>query len=142
MSKKRDENWVQTIFNESDRLAWNREYARNKRKDPYFRKDKRMRNNDKVNILRDELRKDGCILCGYIKCSAALEFHHVGDDKEGELSKIRSTGSFMREAAKCIVVCANCHREIHAGQIEGYENVQRAVPVADEPPLLRLIKGS
>lgn len=94
-----------------------------------------------AHSLRGELKADGCILCGYKKCMAALEFHHTGDDKEFTVSKLNTLTSVKREASKCIVVCANCHREIHAGQIEGYEDVQRAVPVMNEPPLLRLING-
>lgn len=94
-----------------------------------------------IRLLCHDLKSNGCSLCGYSKCLSALEFHHTSNDKEREVGKSPTIASLNREAAKCIVVCANCHREIHAGQIEGYENVQRAVPVMDEPPLLRLINN-
>ena len=62
-----------------------------------------------------------CSKCGYDKHSAALDFHHVGDDKEVQISHLlRCTITPERierlktELAKCVVLCANCHREHHA----------------------------
>jgi len=120
--------WGEGSFTKGDKARWMSSYIKPRRTG--------------ARHLREELRASGCVLCGYIKCLAALEFHHTGDDKAVGVSNTRSVREVKCEALKCIVVCANCHREIHAGQIEGYKNVQRAVPVADEPPLLRLISGS
>lgn len=56
-----------------------------------------------------------CSVCDYSKCIRALEFHHK--DKSGKtfnLSVLGYTCSWKRlvdEAAKCVLVCANCHRE-------------------------------
>lgn len=59
-----------------------------------------------------------CCTCGYDRCIEALEFHHLdSQEKDFELSSVRHT-DFERvqdELDKCILVCANCHREIHAG---------------------------
>lgn len=69
--------------------------------------------------LRHEivLYKGGkCEICGYDKCEAALEFHHLNpDEKEFQLSSGNtcSLEKMKKEADKCILVCANCHREIH-----------------------------
>ncbi len=65
-------------------------------------------------------RKGGkCEICGYARCSEALEFHHLDDQTKdfGISSKgyTRSSGKVMQELDKCILVCANCHRELHAG---------------------------
>lgn len=63
-----------------------------------------------------------CGLCGYSKCYHALELHHIDP-----LQKIFSFGSIranpknwlevFEELKKCILVCSNCHKEIHAGLI-------------------------
>lgn len=69
--------------------------------------------------LRHEivLYKGGkCEICGYDKCEAALEFHHLNpEEKEFQLScgNTYSIEKLKKEADKCILVCANCHREIH-----------------------------
>jgi len=62
-----------------------------------------------------------CYLCGYNKCITALEFHHIDDDKEFDISRKGSTSSWAvisKELKKCKLVCANCHREIHSEEIE------------------------
>jgi|694.fasta_scaffold50822_3 hypothetical protein len=60
-----------------------------------------------------------CSNCGYNKNTSALEFHHLepehkdfhfGSTKTTNIDKIR------KELEKCILVCANCHREIHYPQ--------------------------
>jgi 5-methylcytosine-specific restriction endonuclease McrA len=60
-----------------------------------------------------------CELCGYDKYVGALEFHHrEPSTKEFELSGKGQTFSLARkraEAAKCILLCSNCHREVEDG---------------------------
>ena len=58
-----------------------------------------------------------CVKCGYNKCLAALEFHHC-DPKQKDFSISGGTRSFetlKKEVDKCILVCSNCHKEIHQG---------------------------
>lgn len=69
-----------------------------------------------------------CLLCGYNKSNSALEFHHI--DKTQKLYSIAANGTChdlekdLSEIQKCILVCANCHREIHDGEysIQELEN--------------------
>ena len=60
-----------------------------------------------------------CRLCGYCRCKRALEFHHIGSrQKDFGISAKGYTRSWERtkkELDKCLLVCANCHREIHDG---------------------------
>ena len=69
-----------------------------------------------------EYKGGKCINCGYNKCVGALEFHHLDpEDKDFSPSSARSRGEtkgnlkdeVKEELDKCILVCANCHREEH-----------------------------
>jgi predicted HNH restriction endonuclease len=76
-----------------------------------------------VKRRRRELRKQAvnyaggkCILCNYNKCLHALEFHHKDPtQKDFGISNgnCNSWNRMRNEIDKCILVCANCHREIH-----------------------------
>lgn len=60
-----------------------------------------------------------CSICKYDKCMSALEFHHVDpNQKEFSIGAARanpkSLESLINELNKCILVCSNCHKEIHA----------------------------
>lgn len=57
-----------------------------------------------------------CQICGYNKYYGALEFHHLDPtQKEFEISSLRfkSFDKVKSELDKCILVCSNCHKEIH-----------------------------
>ena len=67
-----------------------------------------------------EYKGGKCQVCGYNKCASALEFHHL-DPSQKDFTISGGTKSFESlkpEVDKCILVCANCHREIHAGLIK------------------------
>lgn len=58
-----------------------------------------------------------CIICGYNKCQAALDFHHTDPlIKEGVKDYVKFEQN-KKELDKCVLVCCRCHREIHAGLI-------------------------
>ena len=73
---------------------------------------------DKLKILAIDYLGGKCNKCGYDKCVDALDFHHLNpDEKEFGISEkgyTRSWESVKIELNKCILVCSNCHREIHA----------------------------
>lgn len=63
-----------------------------------------------------------CQKCGYDKCWKALHFRHL-DPSQKEYSifesrpgfkKVREWEKLKLEILKCILVCANCHAELHA----------------------------
>ena len=60
-----------------------------------------------------------CIICHYNKHQGVLEFHHVVQANKafgiGEDGSSRSWVRIEAELQKCILVCANCHREIELG---------------------------
>lgn len=57
-----------------------------------------------------------CERCGYNKCTQALDFHHPDPKiKDAHYAGIAtwSIDKAKREVDKCILLCANCHREEH-----------------------------
>jgi hypothetical protein len=60
-----------------------------------------------------------CRGCGFSSPVDALEFHHRdAHTKEFGISVDgvpRGWGKIEAELAKCVLLCANCHRETHAG---------------------------
>lgn len=61
-----------------------------------------------------------CECCGYDRTIEALEFHHR-NPKEKDFNpsgKSISWEKMKKEIDKCVMVCTNCHREIHCGLIE------------------------
>lgn len=71
------------------------------------------RKQNKIALV--EYKGGCCERCGYDKCIDALEFHHI-DPTTKETKNLGTTAALSKqkeEADKCILVCANCHREIH-----------------------------
>ena len=68
----------------------------------------------------DLLRKSQggkCIHCGYDKYLGALEFHHLNPNEKDFTIGNRDfkLKECIEESKKCILVCSNCHKELHAG---------------------------
>lgn len=58
-----------------------------------------------------------CSSCGYDKCFEALDLHHRDPskkDKNISSMKLYSENKIRAEIEKCDLLCANCHRELHA----------------------------
>lgn len=64
-----------------------------------------------------EYKGGKCEICGYDKCVSALEFHHLDPTKKdfgiGNKGNTMKFNRIKEEADKCMLVCSNCHREIH-----------------------------
>lgn len=62
--------------------------------------------------------KGGCCNhCGYDRYYGALQFHHLDpNEKEADWQKLRkrSWSKIKEELDKCLLLCANCHAEVHA----------------------------
>src|SRR5215210_7631506 len=60
-----------------------------------------------------------CALCGYSRSVAALQFHHVDPASKAfaiaRRGATRSLEAARLEAAKCVLLCGNCHAEVEAG---------------------------
>ncbi len=74
-----------------------------------------------------------CQNCGYNRCPAAMDFHHLDPNQKdfsiGQASKT-SFEKIKSELDKCALLCSRCHREVEAGFIE-----LQAPPSGVEPDL-------
>ena len=81
---------------------------------------RRLRRERKRRLI--EMFGGKCSKCGYSKCFRALEFHHRDrKGKEFNLSVLGYTcrwARLVKEAAKCDLTCANCHRELEEERSE------------------------
>jgi hypothetical protein len=73
----------------------------------------------RVKTILVEEAGGACACCGYDRCMAALQFHHLRPDEKrfslGRQGVARSLEKARAEAAKCVLLCANCHAEVEAG---------------------------
>ena len=69
-----------------------------------------------------EYKGGRCQVCGYERCIEALEFHHLDPTQKdfgiSHRGYTRSWEKVKEEINKCILLCANCHREFHAGKLQ------------------------
>ena len=75
-----------------------------------------------VSFVREFKSERGCYACGYNRHPEALDLHHLDpSSKEYSISTLISNrvceDVIIKELEKCIVLCSNCHRELHAGHI-------------------------
>lgn len=74
-----------------------------------------------------------CCICGYNKCAASLSMHHINpSQKKFGFAAIRANpknwNTIIKELYKCILVCHNCHNEIHSG----ITNLPTNIPLLNE----------
>lgn len=87
----------------------------NKNKESHYKRNK-LTELKLASFIKD-LKKEGCFSCGEssVEC---LDFHHLNPlEKEIEVSLLTRRGSkkrILKEVEKCIILCANCHRKVHA----------------------------
>jgi 5-methylcytosine-specific restriction endonuclease McrA len=89
------------------------ELRRKRRNAKTYRYQKRIRAGLRADLVAS--RGGRCEVCGYTGTTAALEFHHR-DPRSKEFTLSRASAAGVRvwaEAAKCDLLCANCHRRRH-----------------------------
>lgn len=77
---------------------------------------KQLTRSEFLNVIR--LTRGGkCEKCGYDRYLGALDFHHLDPSEKDFTVGDRDfrLDQCVEEIKKCVMLCANCHREVHAG---------------------------
>mgnify|MGYP001596106795 CR=1 FL=1 len=73
----------------------------------------------KIKELSINYKGGKCQICGYSRYQGALDLHHIDPNAKsfgiGDKGYTRSWEKVKEELDKCVLVCANCHRELEAG---------------------------
>jgi len=73
----------------------------------------------KIKLMAIEYKGGKCQVCTYNKYPGGLDLHHIDPKTKefgiGARGYTRSWEKIKAELDKCVLVCANCHREIEAG---------------------------
>lgn len=92
----------------------------------------------KIKTLSIEYKGGKCQICSYGKYQGALDLHHLDPNSKsfgiGDKGYTRSWDRVKTELDKCILVCANCHRELEAGVTQPPEVIQVANEVNSGKP--------
>lgn len=60
-----------------------------------------------------------CAICGYDRYLGALEFHHLDPSQKrlglSQRGNALAISTLRLEAAKCVLLCSNCHAEVEGG---------------------------
>ncbi len=75
----------------------------------------------KLRLMAVEYAGGVCTVCGYSACMNALVFHHPDPTQKvfglSARGITRSWEKIKAEVDKCVLVCSNCHAEIHARMV-------------------------
>jgi ferredoxin len=114
-----------------ERKEYFKAYFQERRNDPEKAESDRARRRRRIKEKREWIQKHkeivGCEACGSKHPFYVLEFHHRNSEaKDNEISNMISTDysrdAIVREVKKCMVVCRNCHAEIHWRESNGNES--------------------
>lgn len=70
-----------------------------------------------AELLKTKKYEGKCVRCGYNTYAGALEFHHIDPSTKDTIIAADNITyeKAIEESQKCILLCANCHKEFHAG---------------------------
>lgn len=85
-----------------------------------------------------------CCICGFHRFMVSLEFHHVNRNlKDSSISRLVGVFSYsgrpetwsalVAEVRKCVILCANCHRALHVGEVDLPRGFLYLSPPSDPP---------
>jgi hypothetical protein len=105
------------------------EKQRKRRDNPEYRDEERLKNYIHQKQKKEKLFEfvnaykaaKGCCVCGD-KDPIVLDFHHLDPSKKKDsiallINQRKPLETVMKEIEKCVVICSNDHRRLHAGTL-------------------------
>jgi len=103
-----------------------------------YYKDNKEAEKARINDRRTKKRKEwkdykaslSCSKCGFSH-PACIDFHHPPGTKEHSVNDLAQNGQFKlayKEAAKCVVLCSNCHRIHHHDERQKKKEAKLGLP--------------
>ena len=88
------------------------------------RKNRTADKNQNAKRIVEELKANPCAICGYDGVSRSKVFHHVEPStKSFEIRVGRMKQKYLQEeVGKCLLLCLNCHAEVHEIMEGDYED--------------------
>lgn len=123
--KKRDRADQRRRMQDTERLAKHRKYYKSWR-------NKRVL---ECRAIIHEWKQQGCCVCGETSLCCIDAHHKDQEEKEYNIGALvygsKPLTAIPKELAKCIPICANCHRKYHAG--EDKKVVNKVVSITGQP---------
>ena len=69
-----------------------------------------------VRFILDCKKDKCCAICGWNKFTPILQFHHLRNKEFAIGRTVFEIGRMKAEMEKCILLCPNCHFELHYEQ--------------------------
>lgn len=102
------------------RLAAVTRYKQNNIQREQTRNRGKMRREIHRGIMQGIKSESGCATCGENSHYCVLDFHHKFDDKDltiGQRAEV-NIQKLINEILKCVCLCSNCHRKVHANVLD------------------------
>lgn len=96
----------------------------------------------KLKLRAIEYKGGACLVCGYSKSVRALHFHHLDpSQKDFNISAFKKAwNKLTSELDKCVLLCSNCHAEVHDDLIDLHEYLKTEAGI--EPAYSDLQSGA
>lgn len=108
------------------RSTYNRKYCSDTCRSTAFRHNhpdrinsfQRKHNTTKTQAYHEYKQSIGCLKCGYNTFGGSLDYHHIDANTKDKGISVSDfyykTEAWRSEETKCVLVCKNCHYELHS----------------------------
>jgi hypothetical protein len=113
-------NYMKTVSKETRSEWWKRSWEKEEYRKQKYKSAKERK--IKIKQLAVDYLGGKCNRCGYDNCIEAFEFHHIDPSTKDPsldgrgINRGKSFEASKEELDKCVLLCANCHREVHYEQ--------------------------